>query len=548
MRAKQRLVLFGCVLVASISFYISFGKLLPLSGAASGTITTVEAEAAAWSPAGSTNVVLDTKASGGKAIKVTKATVGTMTVQLSSAAAQINIMARGDQCEGAPIMQVKLDGKILGSQNITSPLWTQYGFPISVGAGSHTLEIASADPYKATFMIWTTCQRSAYIDSASFMNTASVSQQSSSPQTSSSPSVATPSTSVSTLQGGYSTHTANQSDMAAYLKFASNGGAKYIRDDISWAQMESTKGTYNYGAADAIVRAAARQGLRVLMIADTAPQWASGSSNFWTPPTSAADYGNFITQVVKRYGTNGTFWTANPTLPKLVPVGIEIWNEPNGVIFWGGQTPDPAKYVQLLKAGYTAAKAVDASIPIISGGLGSGSGYNDINCDGNADSGQDGTGMTGINYLEDMYKNGAAGYMDAVGWHSYIFGQATAAQMMVTHACSGWSLMQDTSPSLRSFMTQYGDSAKKIWITETGYPTCTSTYTTICLSEAEQGKLAAAQAAAFKTYSWAGLYFWYDLTDDTTTTFEYEKHMGALHSDGTPKPAYTALKAAFTGS
>ena len=50
---------------------------------------------------------------------------------------------------------------------------------------------------------------------------------------------------------------------------------------------------------------------------------------------------------------------------------VEIWNEPNAVTFWT-PTPDPAAYVELLKAAYPKVKAVDPSVVVVSAGLGGG--------------------------------------------------------------------------------------------------------------------------------------------------------------------------------
>jgi hypothetical protein len=72
----------------------------------------------------------------------------------------------------------------------------------------------------------------------------------------------------------------------------------------------------------------------VLMIADTTPAWASGASTsqkdwYWLPPANPSSYGTFAAKLAKRYGNGGTFWAANPTLPVVLPAGIELWNEEN---------------------------------------------------------------------------------------------------------------------------------------------------------------------------------------------------------------------------
>jgi hypothetical protein len=41
---------------------------------------------------------------------------------------------------------------------------------------------------------------------------------------------------------------------------------------------------------------------------------------------------------------------------------------------------------------------------------------------------------------------------------------------------SGWTNMSATSPSVRSVITASGDSGKRVWITEVGFPSNTASY------------------------------------------------------------------------
>ena len=54
------------------------------------------------------------------------------------------------------------------------------------------------------------------------------------------------------------------------------------------------------------------------------------------------------------------------------------------------------------------------------------------------------------------------------------------------------------------------------------------------------------EVALWKTFSWAGNYYWYDLRDDGTSTTDREHHFGAVRHDNTLKPSYAALKKAWT--
>jgi aryl-phospho-beta-D-glucosidase BglC (GH1 family) len=112
------------------------------------------------------------------------------------------------------------------------------------------------------------------------------------------------------------------------------------------------------------------------------PDWARpADSSFTHPPTNVADFANFMTQLATRY--------------KGQVAAYEIWNEPNLNYEWGEQTPDPAAYTELLKAAYTAVKAVDPAAKVISGGLAT-------TGDGSA------TAYGDLDFLRGMYEAGAA--------------------------------------------------------------------------------------------------------------------------------------------
>lgn len=354
---------------------------------------------------------------------------------------------------------------------------------------------------------------------------------------------------------GYSTHIGSQSDPNQYLNFAKNSNATTVRDDsqFKWARVEPARGKFYWAASDKVVEESANAGLHVLLLTDKTPSWTNISDS--------ASFGSFITQLVSRYGPGGKFWVANPNVPQVYPAGIEIWNEENL------NQISPSTYVAMLKAAYSAVRSIYPApdgiktMPVILGGLGAKGGYNDANCDGSADTPISNSGhYNNLNYLEDIYQNGGEGYFDAVGWHLYNFGNgAVASQMLAYNYCSPWSQLNATNPSVLSLMQQYGDASKKIWVTEAGAPTCqihnTSFYS--CVSEAEQAKLATAEVSAWKSYPWAGNFYWYDLRNDNggISTSDKEQHFGVVRGSqnsidnggpNSPKPSYYALKKSYS--
>jgi hypothetical protein len=337
-----------------------------------------------------------------------------------------------------------------------------------------------------------------------------------------------------TRQFGYSIHGVGLSstDLGSYLQLVKASKATTVRDDFQWANIETSSGVYNWTATDQYMTMTAEDGLNVLAVADYAPSWETGNtSSTHVAPKNASDYGIFVQNIAERYGPNGTFWKQNPTLPYRALSGIEIWNEPNNSVAWAN--PNPATYTAIAKAAYADAKKVMPTVPIIAGALSACQSYGYV--------GSDCTNP--VTFLQDMYADGVSGSFDALSAHPYSWGPGLTASYILTtsHTWSAWSQMASTSVSLRSLMVANGDANKKIWITEIGAPTYSAG-----VSAAEQANLATQSIATWKSYSWAGNYYWYDIKDDCTDTSDPECNYGAIETNGTPKPVYQMLTNAYS--
>ena len=297
------------------------------------------------------------------------------------------------------------------------------------------------------------------------------------------------------------------SQMSATLTTMASIGLRWVRVDADWDYIQPTSpSTYDWSATDAVVAAAKSAGISVDLVIDDSPAWANGSNSggTFTQPTSAAAYAAFAGQVAAHYG----------------PLGVhayEIWNEPNIQGFWL-PAPNPTFYTSMLKDAYAAIKAVQPGSTVLSGGL--------------APAATDGTDYNAIDFLNDMYANGAAGSFDALGYHAYSY----PALADTYESWSGWSQMNATSPSIRSVMTAHGDGNKQIWITEVGAPSAgpDGVGTTAQAQEVTQ------VVQAVKSSPWIGECFFYTYQDSATDP----DYFGLLNADGSQKPAWGALAAA----
>ena len=134
---------------------------------------------------------------------------------------------------------------------------------------------------------------------------------------------------------------------------------------------------YDFTSTDAAIRAAARQGLRVLLTFTGAPRWAEGphlpagaAPGSWRPvPSALKDFGAAL---ATRY--SGRFPDPlNPgqTLPRVA--AFQVWNEPNLSLYlspqWShGRAVAPVLYRQMLNAFYAGVKSVGSRALVVTAG------------------------------------------------------------------------------------------------------------------------------------------------------------------------------------
>jgi hypothetical protein len=156
---------------------------------------------------------------------------------------------------------------------------------------------------------------------------------------------------------------------ATVMPTASAGGVRTLRAQFNWGSVESAPGVRNFAGLDTIVRTAAESNIRVLPLLFGVPQWVS--SNPATPPISPevrSAWASFVAALAARYGSNGTFWAANPQLPKLPITVWQVWNEVNLGFYWGGR-PNARQYVDLLDLTNGGLRSGDAAARTLMAGL-----------------------------------------------------------------------------------------------------------------------------------------------------------------------------------
>jgi hypothetical protein len=190
-----------------------------------------------------------------------------------------------------------------------------------------------------------------------------------------------------------------------YARMA-HGGVRTVRFTADWRTVEPTPGAFNWAEIDASVGGAARHGINAFGTLFATPPWVAKSfikAPVFSPAARDAWRG-FVGAAVARYGPNGSFWAANPTIPYHPVRDWQIWNEQNSPDFFGPK-PSPRSYKQLLKISGDAVHALDPHGRIVLGGM----------FEGNVSHGA----ILSWKYLAKLYKLGAGRFFAAVGAHPY---------------------------------------------------------------------------------------------------------------------------------
>lgn len=293
------------------------------------------------------------------------------------------------------------------------------------------------------------------------------------------------------------------------LTLAKSTGANTVRAEVRWSAIQPAPGPYNaaaVAATDALVNGAAARGMKVLMMSDSPPCWASdapasvkgacltstqNSAANTYGPSNPAQFGALAAFLSARYGSR--------------LAGFEVWNEPDQANQQYLNGPNKAeRYAAILKAAYVAIKGASPSTKVLGGTFVGGNGL----------------------FLRALYAQGIKGYYDILSVHFY----------------------DETLYSLREMrkvMRANGDN-KKVWIGEFGYSSC---YPRMkmqggqnCVSRSVQGPKIADVFRGLRKASYVEGAIVYSVSDGS----DYD--MGLFTTTGAKKPSFAAVSSIFKRS
>jgi hypothetical protein len=313
------------------------------------------------------------------------------------------------------------------------------------------------------------------------------------------------------------------------LQLIKDMGFTWVKQAIAWRDVEGGgKGAYDWVRTDHLVKAVVHSKLNLIVRIDHHPFWTQAPGTNYvvnSPPENMQDYGDFCHALAQRY------------VGKIR--AYQVWNEPNLAREWGNQPPDPARYVEMLKTCYIGIKTADPAALVISAGLApTGTGLPEA--------------MPDDQFVEKMYRAGAAPYFDLLGVHA-----------------AGYKEPPETSPDeaaakyngnrffcfrhvedLHKIMERYGDADKQVAVLEFGWTTdsVNSNYSWHAVTEAQQADYMVRAYQYAKVYwsPWIGPMIALSLADPAWTPDD-EQYWWAInypdYAQMRVRPAYIALRA-----
>ncbi len=278
------------------------------------------------------------------------------------------------------------------------------------------------------------------------------------------------------------------------LDMIAAAGFKFIRMDMYWQDIETTKGVYNWAPYDTLVSELDQRGIRALFILDyNDTLYANSTFSAVVDSADIAAYSDFAAAAVKHFAGHHFVW--------------EIWNEPNNTINWE-PSHNAVQYAAMVASASKAMRNADPTATIVA------------------------PAMAGIqlNVLDTLFQAGILNYVNGVSLHPYRDNPPPPR------------IPETVGPdfaNVRALISKYEPAGDTIPIvsSEWGYSTCSPSLGGV--SRQTQADYFA-RMQLFNLYSGAPLSIWYDWMNDGLID-KIGRHRGVVDYYLNPKPAYITV-------
>ncbi|MDQ3811976.1 MAG: cellulase family glycosylhydrolase, partial [Chloroflexota bacterium] len=319
------------------------------------------------------------------------------------------------------------------------------------------------------------------------------------------------------------------------LELARQGGFHWVKQRFEWRNIEGrAKGAFEWEEPDRIVQAISAAGLKIIARVDNQPRWASAGVQWpgTAPADNPQDWTDFLSALAQRYRGRVHAY--------------EIWNEPNLDREWGDKKPDPAAYAAMLKSSYGVIKAADAQALVVSAGM-------------SPTTTSDSHAMPDLDFVRAMYSAGARDSFDILGVHAAGYkaepcadpGQVAQSPELTNNDPSPVSMKRIYAfrhvEDVRELMVQQGDADKQMGVLEMGWTTDQrpgSAYAWFAVDRETQARnlVGAFECARQRWAPWMGFMSVIYIAEPAWTQQNEQYWWSITNPDGSPRPAYTALK------
>jgi hypothetical protein len=319
------------------------------------------------------------------------------------------------------------------------------------------------------------------------------------------------------------------------MEMVANAGFRWIRQEFPWEDIEiHGPGDFvdrrhdpprsAWDKYDHIVELAGAYDVEIIARLSNPPEWSRSSGDAagtFAPPDDLDAYGDFVEAVVRRYRGRVRYY--------------QIWNEPNIYPEWGERPVNAAEYAELLRVGYTRAKAVDPGVVIIAGALAA-----TIELDRHPH------GLADVLFLQQLYDAGAGPYFDVLAMQGYGLWSGPYDRRMQPRVINFSRPLY-----IRDVMVRNGDAHKPIWLSEMAWNALPAgsplppAYGQV--SQAQQARYAVQAYHRMESeWPWLGVanYWFLKQADDHERETSPQYYFRLLEPDFSPLPAYHALSAA----
>lgn len=139
----------------------------------------------------------------------------------------------------------------------------------------------------------------------------------------------------------------------ASLSTGAVGSLRLWDAGVSWRDIETSPGVYDFSRLDAIVQAANARNVEVTLVLGMTPTFYASSST--SMPSDLSAWDRYVRALVSHYSAGN--WGGRRGI-----AAYQVWNEANVKNFWTGS---PMQMAQLTKATWNAVKAVDKGALVV---------------------------------------------------------------------------------------------------------------------------------------------------------------------------------------